>query len=760
MNDLPIPLSRTDLYLAVAAGMTGVTMPDKPLSRLEQFLAYIAGDTSVTLPTPLSLTELWLAYVAGVQPKTDEMKLEGAYYIGGQKVDVRYFAVAGGMEGVTAPAPQNRTEEYWARIAEIRPIHGVLKYATGTSIALTDVISGIEELQYVYGDTTQQTYSGKNLWGGFSNDFSVSRSGIDFITHKDGTTDVSSGTTTTVSYSISLSEARNNNLSKTLPSGTYAIAGSVGNISVLVINVTTGALIATSSSGAPATFTLSETTDVFVRAQIEIDTTVSATIIKPMLEAGSATSYEPYVGGIPAPNPDYPQDVNVVTGEQKVGITGKNLASIKTSSTSPSVGGLPFVVQDGVIKINGESSSSSSFYFDSFKTNSNSAVFWMEITGYTDKPSGNGAIILQASDDNSAWSTLAELGMRSNHTHSRNVTLDSSKYYRVRLYVDNNTFTNATIKFQLEYGASATTFESYKSQSYTVNLGSIELCKIGDYQDYISKSSGKNLIDPTIATANTRLAMTSSTVSENGFSTSDYIKVTPNTTYTISTGVVASPYYGGLCEYDGSKVVVGNRVDISSSVQTYTFTTSSTTNYVRISEATSVFGVTLQLELGSATPYEPYGTDWYVRKETAKIALAASQFTQVVPVGNYMHAVVQPIPGKIAKGQVGAKCNMANFVTSGSTAVTGQFYENIPNFVFVGKSTDTLDTFKTTYTGALLYYVLATSTYTKITDATLISQLNAIGSAVLPKPIAYINVGATGTNLPGPLKISYYGEEE
>ena len=40
------------------------------------------------------------------------------------------------------------------------------------------------------------------------------------------------------------------------------------------------------------------------------------------LEAGSTpTSFEPYVGGIPAPNPDYPQDINVVTGTQTVTIT-------------------------------------------------------------------------------------------------------------------------------------------------------------------------------------------------------------------------------------------------------------------------------------------------------------------------------------------------------------------------------------------------------------------------------------------------------
>lgn len=39
------------------------------------------------------------------------------------------------------------------------------------------------------------------------------------------------------------------------------------------------------------------------------------------LEKGiSATTYEPYVGGVPSPNPDYPQDIKVVTGENVVKI--------------------------------------------------------------------------------------------------------------------------------------------------------------------------------------------------------------------------------------------------------------------------------------------------------------------------------------------------------------------------------------------------------------------------------------------------------
>ena len=40
MEDLPIPLSRVELYLAKIAGMD-VTIPEEPMSRLEQFLAVL-----------------------------------------------------------------------------------------------------------------------------------------------------------------------------------------------------------------------------------------------------------------------------------------------------------------------------------------------------------------------------------------------------------------------------------------------------------------------------------------------------------------------------------------------------------------------------------------------------------------------------------------------------------------------------------------------------------------------------------------------
>lgn len=754
MSDLPIPLSRIDLYLAVAAGMTGVTMPEKPLSRLEQFLAYIAGDTSVTLPTPLSLTELWLAYVAGVQPKTDEMKLEGACYIGGQKVDVRYFAVAGGMEGVTAPAPQNRTEEYWARIAEIRPIHGVLKYATGTSITLTDVISGIEELQYVYGDTTQQTYSGKNLWGGFSNDFSVSRSGIDFVTHKDGTTDVSSGTTTTVSYSISLSEARSNNLSKTLPSGTYAIAGSVGDISVLVINVTTGALIATSSNGVPATFTLSETTDVFVRAQIEIDTTVPATTIKPMLEAGSATSYEPYVGGIPAPNPDYPQTINVVTGKQTVGVTGKNLCS------GTEIGGNGAIVR---------------FYFNGPLSSDTVTIS----TDLSDSTASNSIALVVDGTNKGALTTVSGsagevVSRKIVFTADQMAAINSGTNVYLQLYKSGGHFTNPETPM-IEYGATATAYEPYQSQSYNVDL------------------TGKNLFDSTLS--NMYITSSASYASQNYVGTNDYFIIKPSTAYTLS--LPESMYRIFFVQYDKDKNVLTQKA--AGDAASLSFTSESNAVYARMSFSKTDSSAmvpgdyenSVQLEYGStATTYEPHynyelckigtcqdyiyksGDNWFVHKDIGSVVLDGGESWQTATIRNN---VIYLYINQIFPNSGGAYVTVPSYsdyfipttyntaLVQGSTADNCFFFHDTNHCIaFKDSGVSSLSDWET-WLGThntTVYYPLATPTDTQITDATLISQLNAIDSAVLPNPIAYINVGATSTNLPGPLKISYYGEEE
>lgn len=57
------------------------------------------------------------------------------------------------------------------------------------------------------------------------------------------------------------------------------------------------------------------------------ETTSAVKIVKPMLifSTSEPKPYEPYSGGVPSPSPDYPQDIQVVTGDNTVVIEGKNL---------------------------------------------------------------------------------------------------------------------------------------------------------------------------------------------------------------------------------------------------------------------------------------------------------------------------------------------------------------------------------------------------------------------------------------------------
>lgn len=435
--------------------------------------------------------------------------------------------------------------------------------------------------------------------------------------------------------------------------------------------------------------------------------------------------------------------------------TGKNLASIKTSSQTV-VGGLAFTIEEGTIKINGTTSQQSdAFFFDSFQTNNGVARFWVDVTGYTDEESDNAYIVLQISDDGSSWSTGAEINLKSTAQHVKNITLDSSKYYRIRFYVKNNTFTNSVIKFQLEYGTTVTPFEPYVggvpspnpnypqiinvvtgtqtitlsdgtvNQDYTVDLGSIELCKIGDYQDYIFKSSGKNLFNGILESGLINGNTGENIPNASYIRSKDFIPVSENTTYTLSAKDYPDAYYFW---YEYKSDYTYNLTQNKTSKEG-TFTTNPGTAFVRFRFTTDFTDTSTptQLEKGSmATPYEPYGTGWYVRKEIKNMTFSGIQPSSVVEVSGLQGGVVY-VDNKIW-GQLGAKCNKATLVrrNQGESVFDGAFYENNANFVFMGNATDTLATLRIKYANSILYYIGSSFSDILITDATLIGQLNAV----------------------------------
>jgi len=198
------------------------------------------------------------------------------------------------------------------------------------------------------------------------------------------------------------------------------------------------------------------------------------------LELGNqATAYEPYVGGIPAPNPSYPQPIETVTGRQTVMVTGKNLLKLFTDS---------FTAQGITTTVNADGS---------FTYAGTTTTTWANLSPTISNtiPAGTYTLSKQTNRSytirfNHADNTNTQMNLTSAST---SVALQKDVVsYRFWVWeLTASTQYNVTERLQLELGSQASAYEPYKGQSYEINLGSIELCKIGTYQDRIYKENGK-----------------------------------------------------------------------------------------------------------------------------------------------------------------------------------------------------------------------------------------------------------------------------
>lgn len=179
------------------------------------------------------------------------------------------------------------------------------------------------------GDTFQQTYSGKNLipypYASSSSSPRVS-AGITFIDNGDGTITINGqndGTGNSIYYLV----GGGNTL--TLPAGTYYANASAMYPTGGTITMYDGSSYRGLSLSNPSITLTQQTTFTSVYYQITRNNTLSLDNVKfyPIMSSVSGETvdnWEPYVGGTASPNPDYPQDVQTVTGTQTVTISDGN----------------------------------------------------------------------------------------------------------------------------------------------------------------------------------------------------------------------------------------------------------------------------------------------------------------------------------------------------------------------------------------------------------------------------------------------------
>ena len=186
-------------------------------------------------------------------------------------------------------------------------------------------------------------------------------------------------------------------------------------------------------------------------------------------ENNTATTYEPYTNGA-SPNPSYPQPIQVVTGRNDINVCGKNLIDTSkvysytiytgSSTVSPTTGRYAYLMK---VKPN----TKYTFSRNAVGTASLSylALFDNFIVG-----------------QNNIYTSATNVG--SNLTQT--ITTGANTKYVMFL-----SGSGESTNIQLEQGETASTYEAYTGYTQEINLGSIELCKISTYQDYIYKTNDK-----------------------------------------------------------------------------------------------------------------------------------------------------------------------------------------------------------------------------------------------------------------------------
>lgn len=506
---------------------------------------------------------------------------------------------------------------------------------TGSEMTLNNTIQAKIKSVQMDGDTFQQTYSGKNLIDStnLSYVFSNSPTQIELSSISNGIRMVNNGGASQDRFAVFRSVDLTPYIGKVVRMKAtfganggirlYRIASDGSNRSQMAFATVSDTEISfTVPSDLGASPYLGYVLDVTVGGGTTVDFTNLIMTIDESLEP-----FEPYTGGIPAPNPDYPQPIQVVTGEQTVMITGKNLLD----SLNGYVDG--YINNSGGIGAGGGANA----LFDYIPV---SPSIRYTLSQY-DSTVGNVGIAYFDSDK--TFISREQTYSFTTHTY----TMPSNcAYVRIWVYkaggISQNILEQARLQFQI--GSTATPYKPYHGQSYTIDLGSTEFCKLGTYQDNIYKSGD------------------------------DW-------------------YVHKACEkvvFDGTEDWLRNDVN-------------------------EVF------TLSNVVPYLADGT---------------------APYSDYF------------KGQA----NVSSYARMENNNVGLLQSDTSNRTIFKYTAITSASAFKTWLSShnTTVYYPLATPTDTQITDATLISELNALADALGYKDKTIITVSATGTNLPAILEVSAY----
>lgn len=374
--------------------------------------------------------------------------------------------------------------------------------------------------------------------------------------------------------------------------------------------------------------------------------------------------------------------------EQETSTQGKNLLNI-TDGKNETISGVTFTYQDdGSIILNGTSTKAIAHY--NYLTN-----FKLPAGTYTHSTTNELVTGLYCSLNNTQETMLNALKKQTSWTLESETT-----YTNYLIYIGSGvTLNNYVITPQIEKGSSATTYEPFVPNSPSP-----------DYPSEIkSIPSIRNLFDE-----KNYNYVPYSNVNSTGLIISNkdadlrciYVKVKPNTTYTISANVSRNWVITTTSELPAIGVQGTTRIVTTSKI--YTLTTGSTTQYLILrhdnsgmSETQNYLGVNLQIEEGSvAHDYVPYGA-W------VKVKITNEDETQEKEVLIDLNIYYEEgnITGHHELCSIGDTKDTLDIVNG--QVVLNEYIEKIDSYNGETITTNYISTTGELTTGATVYYILA-----------------------------------------------------
>ena len=420
-------------------------------------------------------------------------------------------------------------DNYWETLPKVS--------GSGTDITLNNTKEGKMKIQ-LKGNTYQETTTGKNL-ASLQTSATKTIAGLPF-TIENGIFKVNGTASSNGGFYFDSFRANSGTATFTFEITGYTKGGSNNGSVILQVsddNTTFTNLSQQyfSSASASVQVTLDSTKYYRIRPYFASGNVFSNSTLKIQLEYGnSKTDFEPYTNGA-SPNPDYPQNIEVVTGNNTIKVQNRNLLNWTLPYSVSSAGN---IILNNVPQIE----VGQNYYFvgqcsdGTILSNANCSCVW-----YT-----GGTQIL-----NKAPNTTF-------------TGVDISNATGFYIYVNSAIVGKTISEFMLVKGtydaSNRPTYIPHREQTYPINLGSLELCKIGTYQDYIYKSGSSWKIHREIGKVTLTGAESESyTKISLAFLYSTALGSTGNTAlvnyFTYSSGwSSSSTNYRGKCNIDSDKI--------------------------------------------------------------------------------------------------------------------------------------------------------------------------------------------------------------